>query len=89
MADASNGRKRITVSTIVAIVAVCISVLLGGATIWQTSHYYSDQSGRSERQLIIDKLDSIKEQVNVLAVGVARVEQRVEDHLANGDGAHK
>ena len=68
------GKRRIAPSTIVAIVAVCTAVALGGATLWQTSHYQTQAS-------IESKMDKLTEAVGDLKVTVAQIGQRLEDHI--------
>ena len=81
MADLLNGKKRIAPSTIVAIIAVCVTVILGGITIWQASYFYSQQSREQERKVILDKIDGLSASVQDMKVTIAQIGQRLEDHI--------
>ena len=81
MADLLNGKKRIAPSTIVAIIAVCVTVILGGITIWQASYFYSQQSREQERKEILDKIDGLTASVQDVKITIAQIGQRLEDHI--------
>ena len=85
MGDLTNGHRNISPSTIVAIIAVCITVILGGITIWQTSYFYSQQNHEQERKIITDKIDNLTLAVQDMKVTIAQIGQRLEDHI---NGSH-
>lgn len=86
MADEITSRKRMSSSTIVAIIAVCITVVLGIITIWQASYFYSQQQRINEQVIISNKIDNLGIAVQEVKISVAQLSQRLEDHLG---GAHK
>ena len=85
MADLQIGKKRLSPSTIIAIIAVVATVLLGGITIWQASYFYSTQSREQERKEILTKIDGLTVSVNDMKVTIAQIGQRLEDHI----GVHR
>ena len=67
-------RKKLTPSTIVAIIAVSSATILGGVTIWQTSAY-------TEKARLEQRIDKLTDSVNAMNITIATIGQRLEDHI--------
>ena len=65
----------------VAIIAICVTVILGGITIWHAASYYGEQKRISEQLIISNKIDNIVASVQDIKVAIARMGQRLDDHL--------
>ena len=85
MADLQTGKKRLSPTSIIAIIAVVATVLLGGITIWQASYFYSQQSREAERKEILTNIKGLTDSVNDMKVTIAQIGQRLEDHI----GGHR
>jgi cell division protein FtsL len=75
MADAGNGnRKRLGPAAITSIILGSVTLGLGVVTVWQTSHYQTQNSIEARIDKLSDKIDSLKWDFSSL-------KQKVEDHV--------
>ena len=81
MADLPVTRKRLSPSTIVAIITVCTSVILGGIALWQNGHIEARQEAQARTAVIEGKIDTLATAVQDMKVTIAQIGQRLEDHL--------
>ena len=86
MTDFVAAKRKLSPSVIVAIVAVCVALAIGGVTIWQAAHAQSIALYTEDRKTLDGKIDKLTEAVNAMSVVVASIGQRLEDHIA---GTHQ
>ena len=81
MADLPVTRKRLSPSTIVAIITVCTSVILGGIALWQNGHIEARQEAQARTAVIEGKIDTLATDIKDMQVKIAQIDQRLEDSI--------
>jgi type II secretory pathway pseudopilin PulG len=74
-------KRRLTPSVVVAIIGMAAATVLGGVTIWQSSAENSVRRADEQRKTIELKLDNLITTVHSMDLTIARIGQRLEDHL--------
>jgi hypothetical protein len=82
MADQVPAKRRLTPSVIVAIIGMVAATVLGGVTIWQSSAENSVRRTDEQRKTIEVKLDNLIMTVHGMDLTIARIGQRLEDHIS-------
>ena len=81
MADLPVTRKRLSPSTIVAIITMCTSVILGGIALWQNGHIEARQEAQARTAVIEGKIDTLSTDIKDMQVKIAQIDQRLEDSI--------
>jgi hypothetical protein len=80
MADIAP-RRKLTSSTIVAIVGIAAASILSGIIIWQTAATQTKLAAVSQQLQIENKIDKLTDAINGMNITIATIGQRLEDHI--------